>query len=143
LPLIPLSQRVGPALSDNAFAELDHRYSEIQSAYKKGSITDEELRGAFRAFYSTDPSLEADYNLWAARMPTSYVAHLAQGIYYMKVGEERRGNKVIDETVNTQIAGMQQMFDLATRELRTSFSLDARPVLSYLYMLNISNFLVL
>jgi tetratricopeptide (TPR) repeat protein len=128
-------------LRDNAFAELDHRYSEIQSAYKKGSITDEELLGAFHAFYGTDPSFEAHYNLWTSRMPTSYVAHLAHGIYYVKVGEERRGNKPIGDTVNTQIVVMKQMFDLATGELRTSFSLDDRPLLSYLYLLNIGNFL--
>src|SRR5882757_5430793 len=69
-------------LKAESFEELERTFSGVQRSYKMGAITDEDLRAAFRVFYSTDPSLERYYDLWVTSHPQSYVAHLARGIYF-------------------------------------------------------------
>jgi Domain of unknown function (DUF4034) len=116
-------------LSGNQFPELDRRYSAIQSAYEEGTISDEDLRAAFRVFYSTDAALDAQYLAWVKHSPNSYVAHLARGIYYKKVGQERRGDKLTGETSDEDLQGMEEAYRLATQELNASLLLDDRPLL--------------
>ena len=41
-------------LKSNEFAKLDGQYSALQRKYEKGSITEGNLRDAFRVFYPTD-----------------------------------------------------------------------------------------
>ena len=109
-------------LQSNEFAELDRRYSGLQAAYKARSISDEDLRAAFRVFYATNPALAPKYELWVRQFPKSYVAHLARGIYYKKVGLDRRGDKFMSETSADQIAGMETAFAIADQELRERHS---------------------
>jgi tetratricopeptide (TPR) repeat protein len=120
-------------LRQDRFAQLDEHYSAIQHAYKQGQISDEDLRAAFRAFYSTDPALEPKYAAWVQRFPRSYVAHLARGIYFKKVGMERRGGAFIGQTSDAQIRGMQAANAVAAREFDASLALDDRPLLTYLH----------
>jgi tetratricopeptide (TPR) repeat protein len=128
-------------LTSNQFAELDRRYTEIQNAYRTGSLTDEDLRAAFRVFYATDATLESKYTLWVRQMPHSYVAHLARGIYYKKLGQERRGDKFISDTSEAQLNGMRDAFALASQDLFASLSLDDQPLLSVMHAIDLSNFL--
>ena len=126
-------------LNADRFNELDRRYAEIQRGYRQGSVSDEELRAAFRVFYATDVGLEPKYRTWAQQWPQSYVAHLARAIYYKKVGQERRGGNFMAETTATQIQGMEAAFEVASEELLKSYSLDDKPLLSYLHAIDISN----
>jgi tetratricopeptide (TPR) repeat protein len=137
----PSQAEVLALLDGNQFSEVDRRFSDIQQAYKTGSLADEDLRAAFRVFYATDAALEEKYNLWVRAMPKSYVAHLARGIYYKKVGKERRGDKFISATTEAQLKGMEAAFALASQDLRASTSLDEKPLLSYLHAIDISSYL--
>ena len=97
----PTQSETRALLESNQFAELDRRFSAVQRNYKDGSISDEDLRAAFRAFYPTDAALEHKYTAWIAHFPKSYVARLARAIYYVWVGRERRGGNVISERVRS------------------------------------------
>lgn len=136
----PSQEEAFSLLNSDDYSELDRRYSEIQNGYKAGLITDEDLRAAFRVFYVTNSRLEPKYAQWVAKMPQSYVAHLARGIYYKKLGQERRGNNFISDTTDSQLRGMGEAFKIASKELRASFVLDNKPILSYLHAIDISNF---
>jgi tetratricopeptide (TPR) repeat protein len=136
--LTPPGPNVATALlSARRFDELDRRYGAIQQQYEDHQIPDEDLRAAFRAFYATDAGLAADYDAWVQHSPKSYVAHLAKGIYYDMVGLEQRGGKFIDETGNQQLRRSKAAFQVADRELTASLALDKKPLLSYLYLIDI------
>lgn len=128
----PPTQSETRALFDsNQFAELDRRFSAVQRNYKDGSISDEDLRTAFRAFYPTDAALEQKYTAWIAQFPKSYVARLARAIYYVKVGQKRRGGNFISDTSEEQLAGMDAAFAQASEDLDASLHLDDKPLLTY------------
>jgi tetratricopeptide (TPR) repeat protein len=113
----------------------------IHSAYKAGDISDVDLRAAFRVFYSTDPELDAHYREWTRQSPKSYVAHLARGVYFKKLGQELLGDKSFGTTSGEEAAAIREAFRLAREELNASLLLDDKPLLSYLHLINICQFL--
>jgi TPR repeat protein len=120
-------------LDSGNFRELDRRFSAIQTAYDDGAITDEDLRSAFGAFYSTNAELEVRYKGWTSMFPRSYVAHLARGIYYVRVGNAERGVQSVDQTPAQQLDAAQTSFDNAKTELVASIELEPKPLLSFVY----------
>jgi hypothetical protein len=68
------------------YQELERRYSAVQMEFENGKISGDDLRAQFREFYPTDPDLGPKLDSWAAQYPSSYVARVARGIYYKKVG---------------------------------------------------------
>jgi tetratricopeptide (TPR) repeat protein len=138
----PLTRTETRALLDsNQFAELDRRFSAMQRGYRDGSITDEDLRAAFRAFYPTDAALEQKYTAWIAQSPKSYVARLARGIYYKKVGMGKRGSDSISNTTEEQLRDMEAAFSRASGDLHASLSLDDKPLLTYAQEMDIASYL--
>ena len=136
----PTQSETRALLDSNQFAELDRRFSAVQRNYKDGSISDEDLRAAFRAFYPTDAALEQKYNAWIAQFPKSYVARLARAIYYVKVGQERRGGNVISETSEEQLRGMKAAYAQASEDLGVSLHLDDKPLLTYAQEIDIARY---
>jgi tetratricopeptide (TPR) repeat protein len=124
-------------LAREQFEELDRRFAAVQQSYKDAKISDEDLRAAFRVFYATDAALEPRYRAWVNHSPRSYVAHLARGIYYKKVGAERRGSKFISETSDEQLNGMEAANEIAAQEFNTSLELDERPLLTFLHSIDL------
>jgi hypothetical protein len=88
---LPSHADIVSLLSNQRYPELDRRLTLAQHAYARGAINDEQLREVFRGFYFTTPTLASNFDEWIAQFPRSYVAHLARGIYYKKIGQERRG----------------------------------------------------
>jgi hypothetical protein len=87
----PTQSETRALLDSSQYAELERRFSALQRNYKKGSITDEDLRAAFRVFYPTDATLEQEYTAWIAQFPKSYVARLARNLLRKgRRGEARR-----------------------------------------------------
>ena len=78
-------------LRQSRYVELDAKMNGIQRSYEAGTITDERLLHEFRAFYDTDPALADRYDAWVEKMPRSYSALLARGIYLRFLGKEARG----------------------------------------------------
>jgi hypothetical protein len=104
-------------LQNGDFQHLEHYFSGVQSRFSEGHASAEELRNAFRAFYPTDRSLAPKYDAWVSKYPDSYVARVARGIYYKKIGYEERGGGYISETGAMQIAKMD---DACKRQSATS-----------------------
>jgi tetratricopeptide (TPR) repeat protein len=135
---LPTADESLTLLREGQFNELDRRFTAIQVAYEHRRLSDEDLRAAFRVFYATDASLEPAYQAWVEASPQSYVAHVARGIYYKKVGQERRGTDVIARTSDTQLDGMDHAYAIASEEFTASAPLTAKPLLSFFHAIDIS-----
>lgn len=125
-------------LKSNEFAKLDGQYSALQRKYEKGSITEGNLRDAFRVFYPTDVALATKYDQWIGQFPKSYVAHLARAIYYRKVGEEKRGGAYIENTSEDQIVGMKEALARSWQDVEASLTLTGKPLLSYVQAIDMA-----
>jgi hypothetical protein len=124
-------------LRSQQYQELESRYSAIQRKFKNGELSGDDLRTQFREFYPTDPDLAPKYDAWIEQFPESYVARVARGIYYKKVGFEARGNNYIKDTSQSQIDGMTAAFEKSVADIRTSLTMDPKPFLSYFHLLDI------
>jgi tetratricopeptide (TPR) repeat protein len=140
LTSVPDSAQTLSLLKAARFVELNQRYGAVQSQFDQGGISDETLRAVFRNFSHTDPALESRYASWVRQMPRSYIAHLARAIYYLRIGEERRGGGFISVTSSSQLQGMEAAFAMALQELKKSVALESNPLLSYLYALEVSRY---
>jgi tetratricopeptide (TPR) repeat protein len=120
------------------FDELNQRFSAAQNAYRSGIATDQELRVAIREFYDTDPSLGPKYDAWVARFSNSYVAHLARGIYYARVGGDLRGVNSMDDTPSESLLAADSAYDKAMAELAISIRLDPKPIFSFVNFIYLS-----
>ena len=80
------------------------------------------------------------YESWVKRMPDSYVAHLARAIYYVKVGQASRGNRIIADTSAAQLRGMDAAFNVAFTELQKSYHLERKPLLTVFYLVDIGKY---
>jgi tetratricopeptide (TPR) repeat protein len=139
-PASPLNASdVAVLLTSDHYELLDHYFSGVQRDYVEGKISDETLRNAFRAFYDTSSVLEPKYDVWVRQYPQSYVARLARGIYYKKMGQARRGTDFIDNTSLMQLAGMELAYHRALADFRASENLDKRPLLTYMHMMDVSS----
>ena len=85
--------------------------------------------------------MESQYLAWVKHSPTSYVAHLATGIYYKKIGQDRRGDGYANQVSDDQMVGMEQAFTKANQQLNASLALDDKPLLTYLHLINITQYL--
>jgi uncharacterized protein DUF4034 len=121
------------------YQELDRRFSAAQTQFEDSKISGDDLRAEFRDFYATDPDLAAKLDVWVAQYSKSYVARVARGIYYKKVGFEARGTAYIQDTSQTQIDNMNAAFEKAVADLRGSLSMNPKPFLSYFHLLDIGN----
>jgi tetratricopeptide (TPR) repeat protein len=138
---LPSQPEIVSLLSNRKYSELDRRLSLVQQAYARGAINDEHLREVFRDFYFTTPSLAPNFDEWIAQFPRSYVAHLARGVYYKKIGQERRGGQAASETSREQFQEMERALAKASADLEQSVSLDPKPLLTYMHQLTIDQLL--
>lgn len=74
------------------------------------------------------------------RYPRSYAGRLARGIHYKRIGMEYRGQRYAAETRPWQFRQMEAYFRKAMTDLEVSVDLEAKPVLSYLYMMDIQKY---
>jgi hypothetical protein len=118
-------------LRQSRYGELDRKMNGLQRSYEVGNITDERLLHEFRAFYDTDPALAARYAEWVAKMPRSYSALVARGIYLRYLGKEARGSAYIEDTPSHQIEIMSTYLARAMRDYNASLTLTNKPLLTY------------
>ena len=123
--------RVSESAAPGTLRELDAKMNGIQRSYELGKITDERLLHEFRAFYDTDPALASQYNAWIEKMPRSYSALLARGIYLRYLGKEARGSRYIEDTSRQQIELMSTYLAKAMRDYNASLTLTKKPLLTY------------
>lgn len=138
-PAAPSNSQTSVSLRSEQYQELERRFSGAQTRFESSKISGDDLRAVFRDFYATDPDLAAKLDTWVAQYPKSYVARVARGIYYKKVGFEARGTAYIQDTTQTQIDGMNAAFEKAVADLRASVNMSPKPFLSYFHLLDIGN----
>ncbi len=118
-------------LRQSRYVEVDAKMSGIQRSYEMGKITDERLLHEFRAFYTADPALAARYDAWVEKMPRSYSALVARGIYVRYLGKQARGSAYIEDTPRQQIDVMSTYLAKAMRDYNASLTLTKKPLLTY------------
>jgi hypothetical protein len=118
-------------LRQSRYVELDQKMNGIQRSYEAGNINDERLLHEFRAFYDTDPALAGQYDAWVGKMPRSYSALLARGIYLRYVGKLARGSAYIEDTPTQQIDIMSAYLARAMRDYNASLTLTKKPLLTH------------
>lgn len=123
--------------SDNT-AAIQKRLERMQRGFEAGTVNEIQLRNAFRPFYHLNGSEIQQVWHWAARSPHSYVAHLALGIVYKRLGYDARGANWISMTPKENIEVMLSYFRLARAELRRSLTLTKNPYLSVFHLLTMS-----
>jgi tetratricopeptide (TPR) repeat protein len=134
----PSAQETWEFLQSDKFAELDQRFAAIQLAYTYRTLTDEDLRAAFRVFYKTDATLASKYDVWVSRFPKSYTARLARGIYYAYLGNALRGKQSRDETPSERLDAASIAYGKAKADLDASFAMDSKPLLSFVHAMTIT-----
>ena len=124
-------------LEARSYNELERQLSTLQRGYAMGTISELDLLQTFRAFYMPDPALHQRFNEWVERYPKSYVTRLARGIYYKRMGMESRGDQFAADTKPWQFLQMNAYFGKAMADFEASVELESKPILSYLYMMDI------
>ncbi len=127
-------------LRTDRFEALDAQFSGVQAAYRSGALSEDELRAKFRVFYATDPDLKTHYASWVQRYPRSYVAHLARGIYYKKLGWDDLSGESVLTLADFEAARHIPALRTAEEEFAKSLALDEKPLLTYLHWINVLTF---
>ena len=137
---LPLQERqtVVNLLQAGQFTQLDQRYETFQRQYEQGQMNDRDLTLQYQAFYDTSPENEAYLNQWVNKNPKSYPARLARGIYYLKVGVEKRGGKWVKDTPPENMVELSRYLDLSNADLVDSLPLTAKPIVSLVNLLRSS-----
>jgi len=128
----------GELLRKNDIAALEATLGELQRQFEQGSVSEIDLRNAYRPFYEPSPEARTNLFRWAKEKPASYAARLAEGIYYKKQGQKARGGRFISETPRGAIAKMEEYYAKAHVDLIASKKLTAKPYLSVFHLLDIA-----
>jgi len=126
-------------LRNKNFSELDAALTRVQIQFESRTLSETELRNAYRPFYTLDAETEANLADWANLSPSSYVAHLALGINFKRKGTAARGNDYISNTPKQNIDEMVRYFAQARAELEKSLPLTKVPYLSVWHLLDMAN----
>lgn len=118
-------------LRQSRYVELDGKMNGLQRSYELGKITDEHLLHEFRAFYDTDQVLAGRYDAWVEKVPRSYAALVARGIYLRYLGKQARGSAYMEDTPRQQVEIMSTYLARAMRDYNASLTLTAKPLLTY------------
>jgi predicted Zn-dependent protease len=134
-------QREILALVDSAdFDALERTLAGYQRRYESDPAKAEPLWAAFSAFRNARPDAEPVLRRWAQKMPRSYSASLALGIFYLWHGIEARGDAYVSDTPPEKLRMMRELLAKARVELERSTSLTAKPYLSHLSLVTLSRY---
>jgi predicted Zn-dependent protease len=138
----PASQQEILALVDKADIDaLERTLTGYQQRYEDDPAKKEELYTAFATFRLAKPIAEPTLRRWTERMPQSYSASLALGIFYLWHGIEARGSAYVADTPQGKLRRMAELLAKARPELERSTGLTAKPYLSHLSLLTLSRYI--
>jgi Domain of unknown function (DUF4034) len=119
-------------------AAVEDGYEQLQKKFEQGSVNEHDLLDAYKPFYLTDAKYQRQLDAWIAAYPKSSSAYLARGIYFRKLGEFSRGTAYSSKVPPENMKYMQQMHQLAKKDLQTSLQLNPKAYLATLHLLNIA-----
>ncbi len=85
-----------------------------------------------------DASFDPILSQWVAERPRQFMPHLVKGMYHIKVGCTKRGNKFVDRTSREQLDAMKVEFDRAQSELAAALDLRKNSALVRAALIQIS-----
>jgi hypothetical protein len=140
-PVFAQGADISALLRANDIAPIEESLADLQRRFERQELSEYELRNAYRPFYALDPTSVKNLQAWAAGSSKSYVAHLALGIYYKRLGTAARGQDTIARTPRSKLDEMRRWFALTDAELRGSMALTEKPYLSIFHLLDVTGVL--
>ena len=125
-------------LKEKNYTRMESILVNYQTAYEKDFDYQKEdlVDYVYFTFYTSDPSIEKNLNEWVNKMPKSYAASMARGMYYYNIGWLSRGSKYIDKTMTTQIKEMEKFFAKAKNDIQAALQINPKIILGYGYLIN-------
>jgi hypothetical protein len=121
------------------YGALEQSLGTTQQRFENGTLTEYELREAFKPFESLrDTRVLEKLREWVEQSPQSYEANLALGLNYRALGSAARGKRYWDDTPAEKREAFVHDFTLAEPLLRKSITLTSRPYLSALNLMIIA-----
>ena len=108
------------------FDKLESMLIEIENDYEKDYLKERKVDLAFDTFYRARSDLDRLLGNWIKAKPNSYIAYMARGVYYTKVGWSSRGTAYVDETTKKQFDGMAYYFQKAFKDFEQARSLNKK-----------------
>jgi predicted Zn-dependent protease len=136
----PLQREIIGLVEKRDYAGLERLLSTHQQRYEQDPAVEEELETAFRAFRRLGGDAEPAMKEWSEKMPASYPAHAARGVYYLWRGIEARGTAYSSETSEEQMRTLRVLLDRARPELERSVSMTAKPYISHLSLVTLARY---
>lgn len=124
-------------LGKGNYVELTKTLQSIQSAYSVDSRTENEVHKAFYQFYRLDAKVGRSLDKWVNLQPNNAMAHLARGMYRIKMGWVSRGSKFSSMTQISQFTNMAEWFSAAKTDLNLSLQITPSLVEAYCYLIEI------
>ena len=128
-------------LRERQFDKLDAELLDRQQRYEHGTYTEEHLVNAFSTFDSSSNSIRPFLEEWLRTHKDSYAAHVAMGSHQVAVAMELRGHKIGGETSDDQFKEMIAWMRKAESTLTESFSLTAKPIMTYVLALQVERYM--
>ena len=120
------------------FDGLDRRLSTLQQRFEAEEISDEVVEAAFVAFANSDPTLQSPLDEWVDRMPLSYAALMARGMYGRHLGWSSRGALYAKDTKDTQFDRMKESFAPSVVDLKRAIELHGNLSVAYGMLISIA-----
>lgn len=126
-------------LKEGSYNRLETILVNYQTDYEKDFDYQKEdlVDYVYFTFYTSEPSIEKNLNEWVNKMPKSYTALMARGMYYYNIGWLSRGSKYIDKTMTTQIKEMNKFFTKAKNDIHAALQINPKIIVGYGYLINI------
>ena len=138
--LDPLQRQIIGLIEKRDYAELERLLILQQARYEQAALSEHELEIAFRAFRRLGPRAEPALKEWSEKLPGSYAAHTALGVYYLWRGIDARGTAYASDTSAEQLRNMQALVGRARPEFERSLVLTPKPYISHLSLITLSRY---
>lgn len=132
-----LDQQILSLTRAQDFDKLDALLVGMENNYEKNYRNERQVDLAFDTFYRASPDLDVLLGNWIKAKPKSYVAYMARGVYYTKVGWLKRGDKFVDETTKQQLDGMVYYFQKAIKDFDQARLINSKTIHPLCYEIEI------
>jgi predicted Zn-dependent protease len=136
----PDQRQIADLLEKRDYPELERVLGGYQSAFEQDPGSSQRLENAFRTLRKAPRSSEGALNAWVQASPSSYVARVARGAYYVSRGLEARGTAYFQDTADEDVEAMRDYFKKAKADLESSLGLNSKPYLSRRYLMTIARY---
>ncbi|MBI3045907.1 MAG: M48 family metalloprotease [Betaproteobacteria bacterium] len=131
----PVQRQVIEALDRRDYEALERLLGGYVEKFERDPGSSLDLQFAFHAFFLLLGSDEVAMNEWGEKMPASYSARVARGIFHIGRGLEARGTEYIQDTPQEDIRTMQAFLAKARSDLEQSLGMTQKPYLSRYWLI--------